>query len=104
MSNVFPLSLMLTMTINRSQGQTLLKEIIALPHNPNFPLTYAHFYVALSRVRRGDHIRLLIAGNSPLSQIQNVAYIDRLKPDPSIHAWISERSFRRQCKLDGKLF
>ena len=41
----FPLSLALTMTVNRSHGQTMMKLTLALSKNPIFVLTHAHRFV-----------------------------------------------------------
>ena len=84
----FPLSLMLTMTVNRSQGQTMLKIILALSYNPIYVLTYAHLYVALSRVRKGKDVRLLVSGNNKVSMAKSLAYISRLKPDTAMMAML----------------
>ena len=100
--SVFPVALMLTMTVNRAQGQTLRRVIIALAHNPSFPLTYAHIYVALSRVRKAKDIRLLIAGGTPVAKMGRLDYIDKLRPDLSVLALL--HGFRegvKECKRRG---
>lgn len=53
----FPIRLSFAMTINKSQGQTFDKIGIFLP-NPVF--THGQFYVAISRVRRFEDIKIQI--------------------------------------------
>ena len=84
----FKYNLGLTMTVNRSMGQTLPRIICALSTNPSFQLSYSHLYVVLSRVRKGADIRLLLNGETAYKKKESLFYIDQQKPDPSVIAML----------------
>lgn len=81
----FPLEPGFAITVNKAQGQTLDKVIVALserPHSASVQFSYSGLYVALSRVRRRSDIRLLLVGDSVEKQMSTLAYLKDLKPDP----------------------
>ena len=45
-----------------------------------YGFSYLGLYVALSRVREGKHIRLLLVGNSAAEQWISLHYVTRLRP------------------------
>jgi Helicase len=53
----FPLRLAYSMTYNKSQGQTLGKVLLDVTTPP---FAHGHLYVALSRVRSIEHIRMFL--------------------------------------------
>ncbi|RYR77651.1 hypothetical protein Ahy_A01g002199 isoform A [Arachis hypogaea] len=69
----FPIIMSFAMTINKSQGQTLLKVGIYLPR-PVF--THGQLYVALSRVTSKDDLRVLLQDHGHLEDncMMNVVY------------------------------
>ena len=69
----FPLVLSFAMTINKSQGQSLLNVGLFLPR-PVF--THGQLYVAVSRVKRKDGLKILIldADGKPTNKTSNVVY------------------------------
>ena len=84
--NLFPLEPGFAITAHKSEGRTLTRIIISLSeaHNIQASFSYQQLHVALSRVRQGDHIRLLLAGNTEAEQWKSIAYIQDLKQDPAI--------------------
>jgi hypothetical protein len=82
----FPIDLNFVITVNRSQGQTLDKVILAISMlegvgcRCNFQ--YAGLYVAFSRVKNTDVIRLLLTGTMEAKKWESVAYIGHLRPGP----------------------
>ncbi len=71
--NQFPIRNSFSMTINKSQGQTLEKEGLHLP-DPCF--SHGQLYVALSRVRNKDSIKVQIIDKNgqPKKTTKNVVY------------------------------
>ena len=69
----FPLVLSFAMTINKSQGQSLLNVGLFLPR-PVF--THGQLYVAVSRVKRKDGLKILILDDdgNPTNKTSNVVY------------------------------
>ena len=84
--NLFPIELGFSITVHKSLGKTLRKVIIALSscgvHSCNF--SFQQLLVAFSRVRNGDHIRLLLTGNTEEAKWESIIFINRLKRDPSL--------------------
>ena len=58
----FPFELGFSITVHKAMGKTIDKVILALSNRPNrfSQIDYHGFYVAMSRVRRGENIRILI--------------------------------------------
>ena len=69
----FPIMLSFAMTINKSQGQSLSTVGLYLPQ-PVF--THGHLYVAVSRVRHKDGLKILIldSDGTPTHKTNNVVY------------------------------
>jgi hypothetical protein len=109
---LFPIDLNFVITVNRSQGQTLGKVILAISERKagylNFK--YAGLYVAFSRVKNKEDIRLLLCGKTEASRWNSVAYITTLRPGPSFFAviggfrkkggngWMNDRWDKNRCK------
>ena len=84
----FPLELQFVITAHKAQGCTLENVILALSerHANGCNMSYASIYVALSRVKFSDNIRLLVASTSSLVW-ESLLYIEKLKPEKSIRAF-----------------
>ncbi|XP_028775968.1 uncharacterized protein LOC114732794 [Neltuma alba] len=69
----FPVMLSFVMTINKSQGQSLLNVGLFLPR-PVF--THGQLYVAISRVRRREGLKILLLDDkgTPTNKTSNVVY------------------------------
>ena len=82
----FPLEPAFAITVHKSEGRTIRRAIIALSHCPaqQCDFTYAQLHVAFSRVKKGSHIRLLLAGKDEVDQWASIVYINFLRPDPAI--------------------
>ena len=84
--DIFPMELAFSITVHKAQGKTLRRIIIALSSCGvgNCRFTFSQLLVALSRVQQADHIRLLLTGMTEEEQWESVAFVNRLKRDPSI--------------------
>ena len=89
--NYFPVELAFAITVNKAQGRTIENVILALSKKPlsvcNMGLK--ELYVALSRVRTKDSIRLLLTGDSYLQKFESMSYIDTLRGDPTVSAFFA---------------
>jgi UvrD-like helicase C-terminal domain len=76
-------------TIHKAQGQTLPAVILSL--SDNCQLSYASLYVALSRVKHCNDIRLLIHGSwqGNIEDWETIAYIPSLQPGKDINAFFA---------------
>jgi hypothetical protein len=109
---LFPIDLNFVITVNRSQGQTLKKVILAVSerkaHYLNF--SYAGLYVAFSRVKNKDDIRLLLCGRTEARKWSSVSYATVMRPGPSFFAvtggfcknggdgWVDDGWDKNTCK------
>ena len=87
-----PLEPAFAITVHKSEGRTMSRVIIALSETPRIPqcnFKYAQLHVGLSRVQLGQHIRLLLTGNSDVERWRSIAYIQNLQPDPSIEFYFA---------------
>ena len=86
LGRTFPLEPAFAITTHKSEGQTLDRVIIALSEcgvsKCNF--SYEQLHVAFSRVRKSDHVRLLLAGDNEMQQWMSVVYVRNLRQHPSI--------------------
>jgi len=82
----FPIENAFAITVHKALGRTIDRVILALsggkPSGCNF--SYRQLHVALSRVRMREHIRLLLIGETESDRWRSLAYLDYLKPDPSM--------------------
>jgi hypothetical protein len=95
----FPIDLDFAITVNRSQGQTLDNVILAISKRDlqSCDFRYNGIYVAFSRVKSKDNIRLLLVGNSESAKWESVRYITNLRPDPFCQAVVDGWS-RQGCE------
>ena len=72
------------MTVHKAQGRTIHRVVIDLTEHPLHinRMKYASIFVALSRVKSKDHIRLLKHSNMSLKR--SYEYIESLKPDENV--------------------
>ena len=77
------------MTIHKAQGRTLRRVILALSCHPNHiqRMTFASIYVAFSRVKNPDDIRLLFHSPGGYPNYNELAYITELKPSKYTKAY-----------------
>ena len=80
----FPIELSFAMTIHKAQGRTIQRVILALEERPNhlIQMTFSSIYVALTRVKHSDHIRILHHTNPP--DYRRLGYITKLHPEKEI--------------------
>ena len=81
---VFPFELAFSVTIHKAQGRTLKRVIVDLTQHPCSKATmeFAAVFVAQSRVKKGDHMRLLkhSCTLSPFDKDKAYGYLMRLRP------------------------
>lgn len=57
--DIFPIEMAFAMTVHKAQGRTIDKVILAIDENPVQKFVFAAVFVAFSRVRHRDNLRLL---------------------------------------------
>merc|ERR1712232_404072 len=74
----FPIELGFAMTVHKAQGRTIKKLVLAISEHPNklLRMTWESIYTSLTRVRRGDDMRLLI-GKSQWKRLDYVATLGK---------------------------
>ena len=90
-SKYFPLEIAFAITVHKAQSRTMDKVILALSERgqSRCEITYAHLFVALSRVKSGADLRLLIhkkSGTNGQYDWEALEYLTTLVPDSSINA------------------
>ena len=87
----FPICGGFAITVDKAQGQTLDRVIVALSSRElelcNFK--YAGVYVALSRVREAKHLRLLLKGENTKTKWDSLQYLLNLQKCESIDAYFN---------------
>ena len=83
---LFPYDLAFAMTVHKAQGRTISRVVLALSMDPlqTSRMSYASIFVAMTRVRQSDHLRLLYHNNGCNRGDLGVEYITRLHPDPDV--------------------
>ena len=94
----FPVEPGFSITIHKSQSRTLRKVIIALSEHAVAAanLQYASVYVAMSRVRKSAHIRLLLHDRGHSTPWMSLLYLSRVKPDKYIKPFFAGFGQRRR--------
>ena len=92
----FPFYLNFVITVNRSEGQTMDHVILAISHREGVPYNFSYLalYVALSRVRESQNIRLLLVGDSAARKWRSLDYVATLKPPLESYAMLE--GFRKR--------
>jgi hypothetical protein len=77
----FPFQLSFVMTVNKSEGQTMPKAILALSQrkDSSFNFNFRGLYVANSRVRKREDNRLLLYGKGH-NKLLSIHYLTTLRP------------------------
>lgn len=98
--NLFPLELAFSITVHKSQGRTMDRVIIALSDCGvgACRFSFSQLLVALSRVQHGDHIRLLLTGDTEEEKWRSILFVNRLQRDPSIAFFFA--GFREATQQD----
>jgi hypothetical protein len=88
-TRLFPLDPGFAITVDKAQGQTIERVILALSYRRGqlCNLDYEAFYVSYSRVQKNEHIRLLLSGKNLQQQQTSLDYICALRPQKSIKAF-----------------
>ena len=83
----FPLEMNFAMTVNKAEGQTLPRVIIALSERPWHNFTYDGFYVSMSRSRHRDNVRKFIVGSTTEEKQNSIAYLEKLRADFTLSSY-----------------
>ena len=85
-SPTFTFELAFAMTVHKAQGRTISRVVLALSMHPlkTSRMSYASIFVAMTRVRHSDHLRLLYHNNGSNTGDVGVEYITTLRPDPHV--------------------
>ena len=97
----FPIEMGFGITVHKSEGQTLDKVILDLLYceEKQCSLDYWQVYVALSRVKKREDIRLLLPGDDEVMKWRSIQYLRDLKPDASVQAFFA--GFKRAQEVAG---
>ena len=76
------------------QGRTIARVVLSLSEHPDrrIRMTWEHLYVALSRIRKKDDIRLLLK----LGNRSTMNYISKLNKNKAIDEFFKGYSFHNQ--------
>ena len=87
--NEYPIELSFAMTVEKSQGQTMECAIIALSGRraQKCQFDYASVYVAFSRVRHKNNIRLLLKQGNGRDKKDALMYLRLLQPNKATFAF-----------------
>jgi hypothetical protein len=82
--DIFTYHIAFAMTVHKAQGRTIHRVIIDLTEHPLHinRMKYASVFVALSRVKSKNHIRLL--KHSKMSDQKSYEYVQHMKPDENV--------------------
>lgn len=96
----FPVEPAFAITVHKSEGRTMERVIIALSSSSaqGCDFSFAQVHVAFSRVRRGEHIRLLLTGSNETEQWGSLLYLGKLVPKKSVTYYFD--GFRDARSLD----
>jgi hypothetical protein len=99
----FPFELGFSMTIHKAQGRTMKRVILALVARPQMQLEFAAIYVAMSRVKNRDHIRLLYHDNGDTHKA--FQYLTKLHLNPYVGIYYAgyESNFASHWNMDKAL-
>ena len=90
--SIFPITCGFAITVDKVQGQTLDRVIIALSEREHklMNFTYSCFYVGMSRVKVGDHLRILLKDEpNEVEQWHSLAYLTILRKEKSVDTYFS---------------
>jgi hypothetical protein len=95
---LFPVQPCFAITVDKAQGQTIQRVIVALSERDlrlvNF--TYSCVTVAFSRVKEAQHLRILLKKeDNPAVEWNTLSYIGFLKPDSSVKSFFAGFSVNR---------
>ena len=89
--DIFAFDLAFAMTVHKAQGRTIRRVVIDLTHRPTqmSQMKFAAIFVAMSRVQKTDHIRLLTHRRTgkQFDPQQAYSYITTLKPDDNVMSY-----------------
>ena len=86
-SLLFAHDLSFALTVRKAQGQTLNSVVLCLSQRPTKAqqMVFSAMYVAFSRVKYANDIRLLIHCGTP--RLMELRYLQNLKPNPMVQAF-----------------
>ena len=82
----FPYDLAFAMTVHKAQGRTIPRVIVDITQHPATisNMEYAAIFVALSRVKHGNHLRLLEPFNNVDTRASLYKWLTLLRPNNDI--------------------
>ena len=91
LTNFYPLEMSFAMTVEKAQGQTMNHVIIALSDRRanKCRFDYSSVYVAFSRVRDKNNLRILLSTSNEHIPNWSMLYLEHLKPSKSTFAFFA---------------
>jgi ATP-dependent exoDNAse (exonuclease V) alpha subunit len=85
--DIFPFNLQFAMTVHKAKGRTICRVVIDLTDRQKSygQMKYASVFVAMSRVRCMDHVRLIC--HAKHQNIQKYLYLSRSQPADCVMAF-----------------
>ena len=107
----FPFDLAFAMTVHKAQGRTIPRVIVDIKQHPvqTASMVYAAVFVALSRVKEREHLRLLEPSSSFPARSSLYEWLAQLKPNsdifPFLHGFLPSQhwDFSRSLQFHSSL-
>ena len=107
----FPFDLAFAMTVHKAQGRTIPRVVVDIKQHPirTCSMVYAAIFVALSRVKQREHLRLLEPTTTLPGRLSLYDWLTQLRPNsdilPFLHGFLPSQpwNFARSLQFDSSV-